>query len=82
MWPVLVLQFNWGFLRNDAEGAVYLIFLFLILFWAIFCVLGFVRKLLIIHFTGMFYLIDVASIGVEIQLQALRNDQQEQSWYT
>jgi len=29
MWPVFVLQFNFGFLSNDAEGVVHLIILFL-----------------------------------------------------
>ena len=57
-----------GFLRNDARGAVHIIFLFPLLFLVIFSVIRFVRKLLAIPFMRMFYLVDVASIGLAIQL--------------
>ena len=65
MWPVLLLKFN---CINDAGGVVHLIFLFLLSFWAAFSVLGCVRKLLIIPITKMIHLMDVATIGLTIQL--------------
>jgi len=62
MWPVLVEQFNCGFLRNDAGGEVELITSFLHLFWAILGVFTFIRKLLITAFMTNLDPVNPASI--------------------
>ena len=77
MWPVLLLKFN---CINDAGGVVHLIFLFLLSFWAAFSVLGCVRKLLIIPITKMIHLMDVATIGLTIQLWDFCEMMQEEQY--
>ena len=54
MWPVFTLQFNFGFLSNDAGDVVHLTILFLHQFLTIIYVLGCVRKLGITPFRGIF----------------------------
>jgi len=71
MWPVFVLQFNFGFLSNGAGGEVHLIILFLHWFWTILHVLGCVRKLGITPFRGMFQLVNVASTCLAIKFRVL-----------
>ena len=69
MWPVFILQFNCGFLSNHRVGDLYVILLFLRQFFAIIYVLGCVGKLGITAFRMMFYLANVASIGVTIRFR-------------
>jgi hypothetical protein len=69
MWPVFVLQFNCGPLSNDRGGVVHLIIAFVHQFLAILSILGCVGKLGITAFRRMFYLVNVASIRLIIQLR-------------
>ena len=71
MWQVLVVQFNFELLINNA-GEVQLITLFLHLFCPILGVLGFVRKLGISAFRRMFKLINVGSSRLTIQLRVFK----------
>ena len=68
MWPVLALQFDFGFLSNDA-AVLHLIILVLHLFPTIIYVLRCVRKLRITPFMRMSHLVNVASIRLTIQFR-------------
>ena len=70
MWPVLALQFDFGFLSNDA-AVLHLIILVLHLFPTIIYVLGCVRKLGITPFREIFQLVNVATTCLTIKFRVL-----------
>ena len=71
MWPVFTLQFNFGLLKNNTEGVVHLIILFLHQFSTILHVFKCVRKLGIIPFWGMSHLVNVATTCLAIKFRVL-----------
>jgi hypothetical protein len=72
MWPLFISQFNCGFLSNDAGGGTSNNFIsslilnhYLQIIYGLWCV----RKLGVTAFWTMFYLENVASIHLAIQLR-------------